>query len=302
VTGPKAGRSHRTAAEINSQPACWARAIELVRAEELSFPADGERVLVLGCGTSYYAGHAYALMREAAGAGVTDALVASDLPTHLRDYDRVVAISRSGVSTELLEAVQRMAGTPITAVLGEQGTDLADLADDVIDMSFAVDRSVVQTRFPTSFLAMARAALTGVDAPQVAQLPDLCRVALASSLPDTDIRQLVVLGLGWSAPLGQEAALKVRESAGMWAEAYQMGEYRHGPISAAGSGTLVWGLVPLPDDLVEGIAATGASIEHGGAEPLTELVRIQRFAVALAARVDRDADHPLHLTRSVVRG
>jgi fructoselysine-6-P-deglycase FrlB-like protein len=273
-----------------------------VRAGGLSFPAEGERVLVLGCGTSYYAGHAYALMREAAGVGVADALVASDLPPRLRDYDRVVAISRSGVSTELLEAVQRMAGTPITAVLGEQGTDLADFADDVIDMSFAVDRSVVQTRFPTSFLAMARAALTGVDAPQVAGLPDLCRVALGSSLPDTDIRQLVVLGLGWSAPLAQEAALKVRESAGMWAEAYQMGEYRHGPISAAGSGTLVWGLVPLPDDLVEGIAATGASIEHGGAEPLAELVRIQRFAVALADRVDRDADHPLHLTRSVVRG
>lgn len=301
MTGPKAGRSRRTVAEINSQPACWARAIEVVRTEKPSFPAEGERVLVLGCGTSYYAGHAYALMREAAGAGVTDALVASDLPTHLRDYDRVVAISRSGVSTDLLEAVQRVAGTPVTAVLGEQGTALADLADDIIDMSFAVDRSVVQTRFPTSFLAMARAALTGVDAPQVAQLPDLCRVALASSLPDTDIRQLVVLGLGWSAPVAQEAALKVRESAGMWAEAYQLGEYRHGPISAAGPRTLVWGLIPLPADLVEGIAATGASIEHGGAEPLAELVRIQRFAVELAAKVDRDADHPLHLTRSVVR-
>ena len=54
----------------------------------------------------------------------------------------------------------------------------------------------------------------------------------------------------------------------------KIGEYRHGPISAAGPGTLVWGLAPLPDDLVQAIALTGASIEHGGAEPLAELVRI----------------------------
>jgi glucosamine--fructose-6-phosphate aminotransferase (isomerizing) len=114
-------------------------------------------------------------------------------------------------------------------------------------------------------------------------------------------RQLVVLGSGWATALAEEAALKCRESAGMWAEAYATGEYRHGPISVAGPGTLVWAMTPLTQVQVEAISATGARIHQGENDPQVELVALQKHAVAWAASVGRDADVPVHLSRSVVK-
>lgn len=296
--------SDTTRAEIASQPDCWERALELGEAGVPGLPTAGERVLVLGCGTSYYVGVAYAWLREAAGHGVTDALVASELPPNLRTYDRVVAISRSGTSSELLDAVRRLRteqpDVPVTALLGEQATPLAGLATAVVDLSFADETSVVQTRFPTTQLVMLRAALAGGHDPELARLPQAARSALSDPLPPTGIRQLVVLGHGWGTAIGQEAALKVRESAGAWAESYAVGEYRHGPIATCGPGTLVWGLDPVPGDVTEAVHGTGGTVEHGCGEPLVELVRLHRYAVELATENGRDADAPWLLSRSVM--
>ena len=295
-----------TRAEIASQPDCWQRALALAEAGVPGLPAPGERVLALGCGTSYYVGAAYAWLREAAGHGITDALVASELPPHLRPYDRVVAISRSGTSSELLDAVRRLRAeqpaAPLTALLGEQGTPLAELAATVVDLSFADEAGVVQTRFPTTQLVMLRAALAGVGDPGLAALPGAARDALTAPLPPTGIRQLVVLGHGWGTAVAQEAALKVRESAGAWAESYAVGEYRHGPIATSGPGTLVWGLDRLPADIIEAVWGTGGAAEHGCGEPLVELVRLHRYAVELATENGRDADKPWFLSRSVILG
>jgi glucosamine--fructose-6-phosphate aminotransferase (isomerizing) len=296
--------SRITRAEIASQPACWQRALELAEAGVPGLPAPGERVLVLGCGTSYHVGAAYAWLREAAGHGATDALAASELPPRLRPYDRVVAISRSGTSSEVLDAVRRLRteqpAAAVTALLGEQGTPLAELATAVVDLSFADEASVVQTRFPTTQLVMLRAVLAGAGDPELAALPQAARDALGAPLPPTGIRQLVVLGHGWGVAIAEEAALKVRESAGAWAESYAVGEYRHGPIATSGPGTLVWGLDRLPADIVETVAGAGGTTEHGCGEPLAELVRLQRYAVELAAERGRDADTPWLLSRSVV--
>lgn len=296
--------SGTTRAEIASQPECWSRALELARAGVPGLPTAGERVLVLGCGTSYYVGLAYSWLREAAGQGTTDALIASELPPILRAYDRVVAISRSGTSSELLDAVRRVhaeqPGAAVTALLGEQATPLAGLATSVVDLSFADENSVVQTRFPTTQLVMLRAALAGGSDPELDLLPQAARAALSAPLPSTGIRQLVVLGHGWGTAIGQEAALKVRESAGAWAESYAVGEYRHGPIATCGPGTLVWGLDRLPADLTEAVYDTGGTVEHGSGEPLVELVRLHRYAVELATENGRDADAPWFLSRSVV--
>jgi glutamine---fructose-6-phosphate transaminase (isomerizing) len=293
-----------TRAEIASQPECWEQALELAEAGVPGLPAPGEQVLILGCGTSYYVGLAYAWLREAAGHGATDALVASELPPRLRPYDRVVAISRSGTSSELLEAVRRLRAeqpaVPVTALLGEQGTPLAQLATTVVDLSFADETGVVQTRFPTTQLVLLRAALTGARDPALAALPQAARDALRAPLPPTGIRQLVVLGHGWGTAIAQEAALKVRESAGAWAESYAVGEYRHGPIATSGPGTLVWGLDRLPEDIVEAVWDTGGTVEQGCGEPLVELVRLHRYAVELAAENGRDADAPWFLSRSVI--
>ena len=67
-----------------------------VRAE---LPQPGDRVAVVGCGTSFYMARAVAALREAHGGGETDAFPASEFPIG-RSYDRIVAISRSGTTTE----------------------------------------------------------------------------------------------------------------------------------------------------------------------------------------------------------
>jgi fructoselysine-6-P-deglycase FrlB-like protein len=77
-------------------------------------------------------------------------------------------------------------------------------------------------------------------------------------------------------------------------------EYRHGPISVAGSRTLVWLLGVGDDDLVSDIATTGATVRVGEVDAMAELVTIQLTAVALAQARGLDPDRPQHLTRSVV--
>lgn len=289
-----------TTQEIDSQPALWARAREQGASRPAGLPEAGERVLVLGCGTSFYVAGAYAWLREQAGQGVTDALIASELPPVVRDYDRVIAISRSGTTTEVAQALRALSGgIKVTAVLGELGTPVGELATDVVDLSYADERSVVQTRFPTTLLTLLRTHL-GASAAELDELIEQGRAEFGEPVTRPVPRQLVVLGTGWAAALAQEAALKCRESAGMWAEAYASGEYRHGPISVAGPGTLVWGLTPLTPVQVAAVEATGATVRQGSRDPQVELVALQRHAVAWAAAGGRDADVPAHLSRSVV--
>ena len=79
-------------AELMSQPDCWRRAVEVAVRSQALLPRDGERVAVVGCGTSWFMAQAYASLREAAGRGETDAFTASELPRGRR-YDRLVAIT-----------------------------------------------------------------------------------------------------------------------------------------------------------------------------------------------------------------
>jgi fructoselysine-6-P-deglycase FrlB-like protein len=286
----------RTVEEIRTQPECWRRAVDVAGSESAKLPRHGARVLVLGCGTSYYMAQAYADLREQSGLGETDACVAGELPARRRHYDHVVAISRSGTSAEVVEALERLAReVPTTALVGVAESPVATLADQIVDLGFADESSVVQTRFATTGLATLRAGLGEDLTPVIAG----AEKALSDSLPTPPERQLVVLGTGWATSIAQEAALKCRESAAAWVEAYPAGEYRHGPIAVADAETLVWALSPLTEAQHAAVIATGATVEQGLLDPMAELIRIQRLAVAWASSRGRDADLPANLSRSV---
>lgn len=281
--------------EIASQPECWRRAAELAGAEGERLPHRGARVAAIGCGTSWFMAMAYAALRESAGQGWTDAFPASEFPAG-RDYDRVVAISRSGTTTEVLDLIRALpAGIPSTAVVADPASPLAALATETIALPFADEASVVQTRFATSALTLLRAHL----APATADADD----ALAADLPlkAAGTEQVTFLGRGWTLGLAHEAALKCREAAGLWAEAYPAMDYRHGPITIAGPGRAVWVFGEAPAGLAGEVARTGARFVHSaGRDPLVELVLAQRFAVAMARHRGLDPDTPRHLTRSVI--
>lgn len=280
-------------AEIESQPSCWREAA--ARADDVPdvLPRTGERVAVFGCGTSLFMARAYAARREARGLGVTDAFAASELPFG-RDYDRYIAISRSGTTTEVLRALERLPGSTVITALADAPVPAGTRT---VLLDFADERSVVQTRFATSALVLLCAAIG--DAPPVAD----GERAVAEPLPPEwlDVEQITYLGRGWTNGLAEEAALKAREAAQFWTEAYPAMEYRHGPISIAQAGRMTWMFGEPPEGLAGDVAATGATfVTGGGLDPLAQLVLAQRLAIAHAEARGMDPDRPRALTRSVV--
>jgi fructoselysine-6-P-deglycase FrlB-like protein len=282
--------------EVASQPAVWRDAARLDAGDVL--PRHGERVGVVGCGTSFYIAAAYAVAREAAGLGETDAFPASEFPTG-RAYDRVLAISRSGTTTEVLDAVAVIGErVPTAAITAVPGSPLAQAAGRVVTLPFADEQSVVQTRFATAALVLLRAHI-GIDpAPAVAAAERVLERPLPIDPAGFD--RFHFLGRGWTVGLAYEAALKLREAARAWSEAYPAMEYRHGPIAIADSRTLVVPMGELDPDLESDVRATGATLLEPEAEPLASLVLAHRLAIALAHARGLDPSNPRNLTRSVV--
>ncbi len=297
-TTPSTPAAHM-AAELASQPETWARAAEL-RAEQALLPGRGARVAVVGCGTSWFIAQSYAWLREAGGHGETDAFAASEAFVD-RGYDAIVALTRSGTTTEVLELVDRVRGRVRTiGVIGDASSPLVGLVDDAVTMPFADERSVVQTRFATTALALFRASLGDSLDSAIADAERAIAETLDPEL--TDAEQYSFLGRGWSVGLAHEAALKMREASQSWTESYPSMEYRHGPIAIAAPGRVTWQFGEAPDGLAEQVAATGARFEAGHLDPMAELVRAQRVALARARAKGLDPDSPRNLTRSVILG
>lgn len=280
--------------EIVAQPDCWRRVSDI----DAPLPDKGLRVATVGCGTSWFMGMTYAVRREAAGHGWTDAFTASEFPLE-REYDAIVAISRSGTTTEVADVLTRYRGPARKiALVGVEDTPVADAADDVVSLAFADERSVVQTRFATTALAVLRASVGDDLAPVI----EGAETALAAELPDAAVsaEQLTFLGHGWTVGLAHEAALKVREASQGWVESYPALDYRHGPISIAAPGRAVWMFGAAPLGLAADVERTGAAWLDSDLDPMAHLVLAQRVAVARARAAGLDPDHPRSLTRSVV--
>jgi fructoselysine-6-P-deglycase FrlB-like protein len=282
--------------ELASQPETWRAAAALLPSFVDSLPQPGERVAVVGCGTSWFIAMSYAVAREQAGLGVTDAFAGSEYPAG-RDYDRVVTISRSGTTTEIVSLLASLPTQRTVLITAVADSPAAAEADDVVALPFADERSVVQTRFATTTLALLRASIgDDVDA-----LAAQAETALTLPIDDLlDAEQVSFVGRGAAVGLTFEAALKTREAAQFWAESYPAMDYRHGPIAIAQPGRLVWSLGASPEGLEDEVAATGARFVRHELDPIAGLVVVHRFAVALAERRGLDPDHPRSLTRSVI--
>lgn len=282
--------------EINSQPASWRTAAEKLEGATHRLPRDGERIAVVGCGTSWFIAMAYASLRETAGLGETDAFAGSEVPTG-RNYDRIVAISRSGTTTEVIDLL-RASSTPSTLITAVEGSPAAEFATDTIVLGFADEESVVQTRYATTVLALLRASL-GADLEKLAADAEKALEVPIDAYLDAD--QITFLGRGWTIGLAHEAALKCREAAQLWTESYPAMDYRHGPISIAEPGRLVWALGEVPAGLDTDVAVTGATFVHlNDIDPLAQLVVAQRVAATISERKGFNPDKPRNLTRSVI--
>jgi fructoselysine-6-P-deglycase FrlB-like protein len=291
--GPAGTSGWDVAAEIASQPALWRRAAGTV--QELRALLPPGRIAIAGCGTSAFVAQSVAALWETRGLGEADAFYASEMPRRT-GYDTVVAISRSGTTSEVLDLLARLSGERTVALVGSAGP-VSAAAVQALALDFADERSVVQTRFATSVVALFRA-LAGDDVEALAGAAE--RVLAGPAVDLADARRLVFLGTGDGVGLAHEAALKMREAALMVTESYPAMEYRHGPIALAEPGVVVWMFGRPPAGLVEDVRRTGAAVVDADLDPLVDLVRVQAAAVAVAAAKGLDPDHPRHLSRSVL--
>lgn len=276
--------------EIASQPACWLSAARTARAEAVKLPLPGEDVAVVGCGSAWHMGVAYAALRESAGHGPTDAFAVSEMPVH-REYDRLVVISGAGATREVTELLGKLwRRMPVTVITGPGARGAAEIADEVVALGFAEERSPVETRFATSALALLRATL-GHDLRHAVRDAQTVLRADLGALPHME--QFSFLGSGWTLGLAHVAALTLREAAGVWTEARPAMEYRHGPTGLTRQGRVVWMFGEAPDGVAEGAGRAGVRfLDSGTLDPMAHLVLAQRVAAVKAQAQDLDPDAP----------
>ncbi|RKS20836.1 fructoselysine-6-P-deglycase FrlB-like protein [Arthrobacter sp. AG1021] len=284
--------------ELVSQPEMWGRAIAQQQSEDL-LPTKGAKVAVVGCGTSWFMAEAYAAAREAAGHGITDSFAASEARIATRDYDVLVAITRSGTTSEVLQLLTELDGSLRTvAVIGDTSSPIVQQVDAVVELPYADEQSVVQTRFATTALAYLLSSVGEDLEPAIAQAQQLVNSATPQELLDAE--QFTFLGRGLSVGLAHEAALKMREAVQGWTEAYPAMDYRHGPISIAAPNRVTWMLGAQPEGLDADVTRTGAIYVNEDRHPLADLAYIHRVTLDRARARNLDPDSPRNLTRSVI--
>src|SRR5687767_10803944 len=148
--------------EIKSQTDAWAQALEVTAGIALPNMADYEQVIFTGCGSTYYLSlAAAALYQELTGCGARAVpggellLNSSTILTNQKTL--LVAISRSGGTTETVKAVEKfkaeMRGEVI--VISNYDAVLSRLADVNIVISKGQEESMAQTRsFASMYVAV----------------------------------------------------------------------------------------------------------------------------------------------------
>ena len=304
------GPGSNTRAEIVSQPELWPVAVgEGVAAEQLHRFLVSGSCLYIGCGSSAHLAEALAYRHRSSLSTAGWAQAASEFwlaPPSLHSRpDTVVAISRSGETTETIEAcrVAQERGSTVCAITTVGDSALAALADEVVSLPFAVEESVVQTRsFASMLVAGVAAQIEASGSNARATLASLGNAAsrmldaaikTSTALADPKWQTIHVLGSGFNLALAREGALKIKEMSRTNTDACPVLDFRHGPISVVDDAHAA--LIMCQDDpdrelvLATEIAERGAYVATIGPDPgctidLTEVSR-DRDVRAIASLV-----------------
>jgi glucosamine--fructose-6-phosphate aminotransferase (isomerizing) len=244
-----------------------------------------------------------------------------------------LAISQSGRSDDLIEtsAMARAAGAITAAIVNDSQSPLAEASQIVLPLGAGAERSVAATKsFVTSLAAVLQLTALWTDDPAMraahARLPN--RLAQAGTLDWdqalaalTRADSLITIGRGPTLAIAREAALKLKETCELHAEAFSAAEFRHGPIALLSSALPILAFNPW-DDAADSLAALAADLRRKGARVLVAepgslqsdrlqvlqpdhpdadaICMVQSFyalLVKLAARRGTDADRPRHLQK-----
>jgi len=289
-------RGQHTWSEITGQPEAWratwgAFTADRTALEDFLSQTDFAQILVVGCGSTHYLAQTAAAILTRRTRTPAYPLPSSELwlfpGTNSSDRTLLLAVSRSGTTTETLRALERFRetyGGSVLAVTCYPQSPLAQQANFALVTPGGQEQSVAQTRSFTSMLLLtqALAAALASDEEMLERLhrfPDVLEdlVARLGDLPqrlgtDQGIERIFFLGGGPLYGLANEAMLKMKEMSLSYAEAYHPLEFRHGPMSMVDEHTLVVGLLSdtgLAEELrvledMQGLGArTLALIEDG---------------------------------------
>jgi glucosamine--fructose-6-phosphate aminotransferase (isomerizing) len=252
--------------DIASQPAVWQATLEAYRQQAGSGVArlaalKPKRIVVTGCGSTYYLSlSAAAIFRQlgysAVGVPASELVYFAD--SLLGNETLLIAVSRSGTTTETLRAVEayrRRDPLGVVAITTMPDSALAQLADLTLAATAAQETSIAQTKSFTSMFLLSQAlagtlALKDSFVENLALLPGALRQLFerAGDLPrrlggDLSIERFFFLGGGPFYGLACEAMLKTKEISASWTEAFHPLEFRHGPMSVVDEASLVVGFV-----------------------------------------------------------
>ncbi|HEY3070218.1 MAG TPA: SIS domain-containing protein [Gaiellaceae bacterium] len=233
------------------------------------------RVVYTGCGTSFHAAQT--------GGEAMPALEAAMSPPQA---ELLVCISHEGGTWLTIEAAEAFDG-PVWLVTGKQESPLAELADEVLVVTPAIEESYCHTVSYTCAVA-ALAALRGEDVRWLRLAVDQ---AIAELVEGGDWERVVVVGAGRDWPTAQEAVLKLREGAYIPAEAHHTEQILHGHLAAIDERVRVFVLegegraADRALDVVRALGEIGAETTLvPTVHPVVDIVPFQLLTLDLAER------------------
>jgi glucosamine--fructose-6-phosphate aminotransferase (isomerizing) len=244
-----------------------------------------------------------------------------------------LSISQSGRSDDLIESavLARAAGALTAAIVNEPASPLAAASEIVLPLAAGPELSVAATKsFVASLAALLQLTASWTEDAAIssacARLPE--RLATASTLdwsealrPLARARSLVAIGRGPTLAIAREAALKLKETCELHAEAFSAAEFRHGPIALVSSAYPILAFSPTDEaasglaELVADLRRKGACVlvaepgprqsgrlpalkpDHPDADAICLIQSFYAFLIELAARRGTDIDRPRHLQK-----
>jgi glucosamine--fructose-6-phosphate aminotransferase (isomerizing) len=206
----------------------------------------------------------------------------------------VIGISQSGRSPDVVSVLSaaRAQGQPTIAITNDVLSPMAKQADVVIPLLVGEEVSLAATK---TMLASLQAAtqfvesVLGEDLPGARELPAMVATTSAWALShvqqllgDLNLNGLTVVGRGLGLSAAEECALKIREVAGIRAEAFAAPDLLHGPIGADGTGSSMWLIVT--DEIDD--ESVGDLVARARASGLTTLVSRSSARAATEADVE----------------
>ena len=243
-----------------------------------------------------------------------------------------IAISQSGRSPDLIASLEaaKAGGAVTIALVNEADSPLAAIADHALPLHAGPERSVPATKSFIASLAALAALVAAWSQDEVldralAELPALLPQAWESdwsALVDRLVpaQGLYAIGRGLGLGIAQEAALKLKETCGLHAEAFSAAELRHGPMALVGPDfpLLVFRQSDETetsiDEAIADMRKRGADIfvaggeaedavllpsprHHPAIEPMLQIQSFYRAAANLSVRRGFDPDRPPHLAK-----